>query len=100
MEDETFVGDTLPNFSDVFIGYEARIQAIFDTIVAASSVHPPPKLHRGAFIDAFQVQAKRGLGNGGLARNCQPLGHVAGRRPLVCSDVQRPSLRGGSLGFR
>jgi len=26
MEDETFVGDTLPNFSDLFIGYEARIQ--------------------------------------------------------------------------
>lgn len=44
MEDETFVGDTLPNFSDLYIGYEARIQAIFDRIVAASSVHPPPKL--------------------------------------------------------
>jgi hypothetical protein len=43
MEDETFVGDTLPNFSDLFIGYEARIQAIFDRIVAASSVHPRPK---------------------------------------------------------
>lgn len=40
MEDETFVGDTLPNFSDLFIGYEARIQAIFDRIVAASSVNP------------------------------------------------------------
>lgn len=40
MEDETFVGDTLPNFSDLFIGYEASIQAIFDRIVAASSVHP------------------------------------------------------------
>lgn len=44
MEDETFVGDTLPNFSDLFIGYEARIQAIFDRIVAASSVHPTAKL--------------------------------------------------------
>lgn len=44
MEDETFVGDTLPNFSDLFIGYEARIQAILNRIVAASSVYPPPKL--------------------------------------------------------
>ncbi len=44
MEDVTFAGDTLPNFSDLFIGYEARIQAIFDKIVAASSVDFPPKL--------------------------------------------------------
>ncbi|MFS8054248.1 phage exclusion protein Lit family protein [Rhizobium sp. BR 317] len=44
MEDGTFMGDTLPNFSDLFIGYEARIQTIFDRIVAASSVNPPPKL--------------------------------------------------------
>ncbi|GEM_PF-1653624 len=44
MEDGTFVGDTLPNFSDLFIGYDARIQAIFDRIVAASSINPPPKL--------------------------------------------------------
>lgn len=88
MEDGTFVGDTRPS-------YEARIQAIFDRIVAASSVNPPPNLEftEAHSSDAFQVQAKRGLGNGGLARNCQSLGHVAERRPLICSDVQRPSLR-------
>jgi hypothetical protein len=40
--DGTFAGDTLPNFSDLFIGYEARIQAIFDRIVAASSVNFEP----------------------------------------------------------
>ncbi|MBY3073929.1 hypothetical protein HFO65_30705 [Rhizobium laguerreae] len=44
MEDVTFAGDTLPSFSDLFIGYEARIKAIFDKIVAASSVDFPPKL--------------------------------------------------------
>ncbi|SFH42458.1 hypothetical protein SAMN05216459_13219 [Ensifer sp. OV372] len=44
MEDGTFVGDTLPNFSDLFIGYESRIQAIFGRIVAASSVDALPKL--------------------------------------------------------
>jgi hypothetical protein len=56
MEDGTFVGDTLPNFSDLFIGYEARIQAIFDRIVAASSVNrlssawkPTLKISRAKF---------------------------------------------------
>lgn len=38
------MGDTLPNFSDLFIGYEARIRATFDSIVATSSVNLPLKL--------------------------------------------------------
>ncbi|EJT01336.1 putative transposase (plasmid) [Rhizobium sp. CCGE 510] len=58
MEDGTFVGDTRPS-------YEARIQAIFDRIVAASSVNPPPNLEftEAHSSDAFQVQVKRGLGD-------------------------------------
>lgn len=43
MEEGTFVCETLPNFSELYIGYDALIQAIFDRIFAVSSINPLPK---------------------------------------------------------